>query len=222
MEIGDDFNIKAEADPSGLRARLEARFQVGDIKIKTVLGNVEKSVDAYMLLRLGKMSNQPIDHVIKKYKAGKGKGWGALAKSLGIKPGSAEIRLQNDKETWITGNMINAYCKLHESGYAHSVETWMDGELVGGLYGVATGRCFFGESMFTLISNASKVAFVKLVEFLQEASYNMIDCQVSTEHLINFGARHIPRSHFIDHLNKYTAAGKKPGKWDKIFNIKSI
>ena len=134
----------------------------------------------------------------------------------------AQIRLQNDEETWITGNMINAYCKLHESGYAHSVEAWMDGELVGGLYGVATGRCFFGESMFTLISNASKVAFVKLVEFLQEASYNIIDCQVSTEHLINFGARHIPRSHFIDHLNKYTEAGKKPGKWDKIFNIKSI
>jgi len=86
-----DFNIKAEADPSGLRARLEARFQVGDIKIRTVLGNVEKPVDAYMLLRLGKMSNQPIDHVIEKYKAGKGKGWGALAKSLGIKPGSKDF-----------------------------------------------------------------------------------------------------------------------------------
>lgn len=86
-----DFNIKTEADPSGLRARLEARFQVGDIKIKTVLGNVEKPVDAYMLLRLGEMSNQPIDHVIEKYKAGKSKGWGALAKSLGIKPGSKDF-----------------------------------------------------------------------------------------------------------------------------------
>ena len=85
------FNIKAEADPSGLRARLEARFQVGDIRIKTVLGNVEEPVDAYMLLRLGEMSNQPVDRVIEKYRAEKGKGWGALAKSLGIKPGSKDF-----------------------------------------------------------------------------------------------------------------------------------
>jgi hypothetical protein len=86
-----DFNIQAEADPSGLRARLEARFQVGDIKIKAVLGSVDKPADAYMLLRLGEMSNQPVDHVIKKYKAEKGKGWGTLAKSLGIKPGSKDF-----------------------------------------------------------------------------------------------------------------------------------
>jgi len=86
-----DFNIKAEADPSGFRARLEARFQVGDIEIRTVLGNVEKPADAYMLLRIGEMSNQPIVHVIEKYKAEKGKGWGVLAKSLGIKPGSKDF-----------------------------------------------------------------------------------------------------------------------------------
>jgi len=86
-----DFNIKAEADPSGFRARLEARFQVGDVKIKTVLGNVEKPADAYMLLRIGEMSNRPIVHVIEKYKAEKGKGWGVLAKSLGIKPGSKDF-----------------------------------------------------------------------------------------------------------------------------------
>lgn len=86
-----DFSIQAEADPSGFRARLGARFQVGDIEIKTVLGNVEKPADAYMLLRLGEMSNQPIDHVIEKYKAEKGKGWGVLAKSLGIKPGSRDF-----------------------------------------------------------------------------------------------------------------------------------
>jgi len=86
-----DFNIKAEADPSGFRARLEARFQVGDIEIRTVLGNVEKPADAYMLLRIGEMSNQPIVHVIEKYKAKKGKGWGVLAKSLGIKPGSKDF-----------------------------------------------------------------------------------------------------------------------------------
>ena len=86
-----NFNIKAEADPSGFRARLEARFQVGDVKIKTVLGNVEKPADAYMLLRIGEMSNRPIVHVIEKYKAEKGKGWGVLAKSLGIKPGSKDF-----------------------------------------------------------------------------------------------------------------------------------
>jgi hypothetical protein len=86
-----DFNIKAEADPSGFRASLGARFQIGDVEIKTVLGNVEKPADAYMLLRLEEMSNQPIDHVIEKYKAGKGKGWGVLAKSLGIKPGSKDF-----------------------------------------------------------------------------------------------------------------------------------
>jgi len=87
-----DFNIRAEADPSGLRARFEARFQIGDLEIKTVLGNVEKPADAYILLRLGEMSNLPIAHVIEKYKAKKGKGWGVLAQSLGIKPGSDDFK----------------------------------------------------------------------------------------------------------------------------------
>jgi hypothetical protein len=85
------FNLKAEADPSGFRARLEARFQVGDMEIRTVLGNVENPADAYMLLRLGEMSNRPIGHVIEKYNANKGKGWGVLAKRLGIKPGSKDF-----------------------------------------------------------------------------------------------------------------------------------
>ena len=86
-----DFDIRAEADTSGLRARLESRFQVGYVKIKTVLSNVERPADAYMLLRLGEMSNQPIDRVIKKYKDKKIKGWGVLANSLGIKPGSKDF-----------------------------------------------------------------------------------------------------------------------------------
>ena len=100
-----NFNIQAEADPSGFRARLGARFQVGDVEIETVLGNVERPADAYMLFRLGEMSNQPVSHVIEKYKAGKGKGWGVLAKSLGIKPGSQDFHalkqgqgLYNDKD----------------------------------------------------------------------------------------------------------------------------
>ena len=87
-----DFNIRAEADPSGLRARLEGRFQVGGINIEAALDSVDQPADAYMLLRLGEMSNQPIAHVIEKYKAKRGKGWGSLAKSLGIKPGSEDFQ----------------------------------------------------------------------------------------------------------------------------------
>lgn len=86
-----DFNIQAEADPSGFRARLATRFNRGDAQIKVVLNNVEKPADAYMVLRLGEMSNQLTETVIEEYKSGKGKGWGALAKSLGIKPGSEEF-----------------------------------------------------------------------------------------------------------------------------------
>lgn len=86
-----NFNIKAEADPSGFRARLATRFKIGDVQIKIVLNNVEKPADAYMVLRLGEMARQPTDYVIEKYNSGKDKGWGALAKSLGIKPGSKEF-----------------------------------------------------------------------------------------------------------------------------------
>ena len=86
-----DLNISAEADPSGFRARLAARFKIGDAQINAVLSNVEKPADAYMVFRLGEMSAKPTDYVIEKYKSGKGKGWGALAQSLGIKPGSKEF-----------------------------------------------------------------------------------------------------------------------------------
>ncbi len=86
-----DFNIKAEADPSGFRASLATRFKIGDTQIKIVLNNVEKPADAYMVFSLGEMSQQTTENVIEKYKSGKGKGWGALAKSLGIKPGSKEF-----------------------------------------------------------------------------------------------------------------------------------
>ena len=87
-----DFNIKAEADPDGFRARLAARFDLGDVQIKTVLGNIEEPADAYMVLRLGEMSGKPADHVMRTYKSAKGQGWGVLAKSLGIKPGSKEFQ----------------------------------------------------------------------------------------------------------------------------------
>jgi hypothetical protein len=86
-----DFNIKAEADPSGFRARLAARFKIGDAEVKAVISNVEKPADAYIVLRLGEMSDQPTEKVIEKYQSGKGKGWGVIAKSLGIKTGSKEF-----------------------------------------------------------------------------------------------------------------------------------
>ena len=114
----------------------------------------------------------------------------------------AEIRRKNNEGTWIVNDMIEAYCSLHESGFAHSVEAWRHDKLVGGLYGVSLGGCFFGESMFTRISNASKVAFVKLVEHLKTLSFDLIDCQLTTTHLKQFGAREIPRSQFLTQLEK--------------------
>ena len=125
----------------------------------------------------------------------------------------AQIRLQNNQGTWIVEDMIDAYCKLHESGFAHSVETWYQGELAGGLYGVSLGKCFFGESMFTRISNASNVALVKLVEYLNALSFDMIDCQLTTEHLLRFGAKEIPRITFLKQLEVSLKAPTKKGKW---------
>jgi len=120
---------------------------------------------------------------------------------------------RENEGTWILPEMIEAYCTLHESGYAHSVEAWRDGTLAGGLYGVSLGGSFFGESMFTLESNASKVAFACLVEYLAENSFDLIDCQVSTGHLKRFGAREIPRSLFLKQLKKSLALPALKGKW---------
>ena len=125
----------------------------------------------------------------------------------------AQIRLQNNQGTWIVEDMIHAYCKLHETGFAHSVEAWYQGELAGGLYGVSLGKCFFGESMFTRISNASNVALVTLVEYLNALSFDMIDCQLTTQHLLRFGAREIPRVKFLKQLEKSLKASTKIGKW---------
>ena len=96
--------------------------------------------------------------------------------------------------------MVEAYHLLHQLGYAHSVESWQEGKLVGGLYGVAMGRVFFGESMFTEKTDASKVALVRLVQLLRQWDFELIDCQVTTAHLKRFGAREIPRKEFLDHL----------------------
>ncbi len=104
--------------------------------------------------------------------------------------------------TWITGHMVDAYCALHKEGLAHSIETWLDGTLVGGLYGVAIGRAFFGESMFTRATDASKVALVTLVRQLELWGFGLVDCQMNTAHLSSFGAREIPRAEFTRRLRE--------------------
>jgi len=125
----------------------------------------------------------------------------------------AQVRLEKNEGTWINNDMIHAYCKLYDSGFAHSVEVWHQGDLAGGLYGISIGNCFFGESMFTRVSNASNVGFVKLLEYLRELSFDMIDCQVYTEHLTRFGARQIPRTQFLNQLEKSLTAPTRKGKW---------
>ena len=104
--------------------------------------------------------------------------------------------------TWILPEIIQAYTKLHEMGYAHSVEAYIGDELVGGLYGVVIGKVFFGESMFSKVSDASKVAFVHLVEKLKNEGFHFIDCQVSSHHLARFGAIEIPRDRFLKELQE--------------------
>jgi leucyl/phenylalanyl-tRNA--protein transferase len=104
--------------------------------------------------------------------------------------------------TWLLPEMIAAYSELHRLGLAHSVEVWQDGELVGGLYGVSLGRAFFGESMFSRVADASKVALVQLAELCRHAGFAFIDCQVYTEHLCRLGAHEIPRPEFLQRLEK--------------------
>ncbi|BBO72801.1 leucyl/phenylalanyl-tRNA--protein transferase [Desulfosarcina widdelii] len=116
--------------------------------------------------------------------------------------GCAEAKRSYGEGTWITEEMKSAYIELHHLGYAHSVEAWQEEKLVGGLYGIAMGRAFFGESMFSRVSNASKVAFVSLVQTLQKKHFTIIDCQVRTDHLMRFGAREVTRKVFFEQLGK--------------------
>lgn len=104
--------------------------------------------------------------------------------------------------TWITDEVEKAYCKLHELGHAHSAEVWKDGELVGGLYGIKLGRVFFGESMFSKTSNASRFAFIKYVQLLKEEGIELIDCQVYTEYLESMGAKMIDRAELTSLLQQ--------------------
>ena len=102
--------------------------------------------------------------------------------------------------TWITDNMVEAYCKLHELGIAKSVEVWENDELVGGLYGVDLGNVFCGESMFSKVSNASKMAFIALAKQLEMANYRLLDCQVYNDHLASLGCVEIDRDDFLSVL----------------------
>jgi leucyl/phenylalanyl-tRNA--protein transferase len=127
--------------------------------------------------------------------------------------GCARAPRREDDGTWITDEMIDAYLRLFDEGYAHSAEAWQRGELVGGLYGVSLGRCFFGESMFALQPDASKLAFVALVRQLERWGFALIDCQVHTEHLARFGATEWPRSRFLAALADALDAENRRGRW---------
>lgn len=119
-------------------------------------------------------------------------------------------------ETWISPEMINAYQTLHTIGVAHSIEVYLNNTLVGGLYGLGIGQVFFGESMFHTESNASKLAFYFLIGKLREWNYQLIDCQVKSEHLINWGAKEIPRDRFITLVNQYSTRFTAVEAWRKI------
>jgi leucyl/phenylalanyl-tRNA--protein transferase len=108
-----------------------------------------------------------------------------------------KVKRDGQTGTWISNDMIDAYCKLHELGTAKSVEVWQDDTLVGGLYGVDLGHVFCGESMFSTVSNASKVAFIALVNYLKDKNYSLLDCQVYNPHLESLGCREISRAEFI-------------------------
>jgi leucyl/phenylalanyl-tRNA--protein transferase len=109
---------------------------------------------------------------------------------------------KNEPGTWISAEMIENYARLHEMGFAHSAELWLDGKLVGGAYGIAIGKMFYGESMFSAVSDGSKIALAWLVQFLRKNGVRLIDCQQETAHLASLGAITIPREIFASHLEK--------------------
>jgi len=126
----------------------------------------------------------------------------------------ARLRLEEGDGTWLSAEMVEAYQKLHDLGHAHSVECWQEGKLVGGLYGVSLGAAFFGESMFSLVRDSSKVALAGLVDRLKGWDFELIDCQVGTGHLQRLGAREIPGEEFSHRLARAVARPSRQGKWN--------
>ena len=125
----------------------------------------------------------------------------------------SEVPRPGQHGTWITGEMKSAYAELHRLGFAHSIESWAEGELAGGLYGVSLGGAFFGESMFARRSDASKIAFVSLVEQLFRWGIDLVDCQVRTAHLARFGARSISRASYLERLSRALRKPTRQGRW---------
>jgi len=125
----------------------------------------------------------------------------------------AEVERRDQFGTWITDDMEAAYCALHEAGYAHCAEAWLDGRLVGGIYGVSLGRAFFGESMFHRERDASKVALASLVLRLKEWGFDFLDCQQDTDHMARFGARRFTRKKFLAMLEQTLEAEDRTGPW---------
>lgn len=125
----------------------------------------------------------------------------------------AELPRPDQDGTWITADMRHAYGRLHDLGFAHSAEAWEDDRLVGGLYGVSLGGAFFGESMFAMRSDASKVALVVLVEQLQDWGFDLFDCQIESEHVARFGARPVARSEFLRRLRNSLERPTRRGHW---------
>ena len=123
--------------------------------------------------------------------------------------------------TWITDEMIESYTKLNKMGFAHSVEVWQEKEMVGGLYGISLGKIFFGESMFTKVSNASKFGFISLVRKLKELDFWLIDCQQRTRHLESLGGEFVSRNVFLDFMRKNKFENTLQGNWGALFSEKN-
>jgi leucyl/phenylalanyl-tRNA--protein transferase len=128
-----------------------------------------------------------------------------------------QVARKGQHGTWITNEMREAYVQMHRMGYAHSVEVWQEGKLVGGLYGLSLGRVFFGESMFSLVSNASKIGFITLCRRLENEGFSLIDCQVYTQYLESLGAELIPRKQFISELQEALKHPTLKGNWGEFF-----
>ncbi|MDA3899511.1 MAG: leucyl/phenylalanyl-tRNA--protein transferase [Spirochaetes bacterium] len=130
----------------------------------------------------------------------------------------ATVIRNGQAKTWITDEMINAYCTLNKEGYAHSFEAWSDDKLVGGLYGISLGSVFFGESMFTHVSNASKAAFLQMILFLRSQGFTLIDSQVHTRHVESLGGKNIPRSTYLNLLDEGLLVNDLHGSWTERYN----
>ena len=134
----------------------------------------------------------------------------------------ADTGRPGQRGTWITQNLITGYERLHRLGYAHSIEAWTEGKLVGGLYGVGLGKVFFGESMFAHVPDASKVAFAMLLGQLAAWEFQLVDCQVHTDHLERFGARGFPRSEFLQLLRRAVADEREVGQWQLELSVDDV